>query len=77
MDNLNMIIALSNFKIAKPSPEIIEDLLYLFSWRGHKTLTKKLTISCLQDIVSIDFEKTPESLIFTKEGKEVIEKARA
>jgi hypothetical protein len=77
MDNLNMINALSNFKDTKTSPKIIEDLVYLFSWRGHETLTKKLTISCLKDIDSIDFNKTLESLALTKEGKEAIEKARA
>ena len=76
MDNLSMIFALSRFKDVKPSPEIIEDLLFLFNWRGHETLTKKLALTCLEDIDSIDLERTLERLVLTKEGQEAIENAR-
>ena len=73
-DNLNMIHALLQFKNVKPMPEIIEDLLYLFVWRGHEVLSKNLVISCLKDIDSINFEKAFENLVFTTEGKGVLVK---
>jgi hypothetical protein len=76
IDNLSMIRALVKFQDAKSQPEIIEDLLFLFNWRGHEMLTKKLTMSCLEDIDNIDLEETLERLALTKEGREALEEAR-
>jgi len=69
IDNLNMVFTLIGFHENNPPQDIIDDLLYIFVWKGHEILTGNLTKTCLEVIDSINFENVLEDLIFKKEKK--------